>query len=66
MILSLLGIQLLGSISIDQGLTGYVIPNDDKGNFYEWTLTATIISMFISIGIDCSRFEFVYTEINDK
>ena len=55
-ILGLLGIQLVGSVAIEQGLTGYVIPNDDKGNFYEWTLTATIISMFISIGIDCGRF----------
>ena len=33
-ILSLLAIQLIGSVSIDQGIVGYVQPNDDKGNFY--------------------------------
>ena len=60
-ILALLGVQLLYSLSSGYGLTGYVSVGDDKGNFLEWTLTATIISMFLSIGIDASRFDFVYT-----
>ena len=59
-ILAMLALQLTDSVAVGQGLTGYVVPNDDKGNFLEWTLTATIISMFLSIGIDCSRFELVY------
>ncbi len=32
----------------------------DKGKFLEWTLTATVISNFLSIGVDVWRFEFVY------
>ena len=30
--------------------------NSDKDKFLEWTLTATIISMFISIGLDGRHF----------
>lgn len=33
-----------------------------KSNFIEWTMTATIISMFLSIGMDSWKFEFVYVE----
>lgn len=33
---------------------------DNKSNFYEWTLTTTIISMFMSIGLDAGRFDLVY------
>lgn len=32
----------------------------DKDKFLEWTLTATVISNFLSIGLDVSKFEFVY------
>lgn len=34
--------------------------SSDKGKFLEWTLTATVISNFISIGLDVWKFEFVY------
>ena len=69
LILGLLAAQLLYSLASGYGLTGYVTFKDDKSNFLEWTLTATIISMFLSIGIDASRFEFVYTyspEVEDE
>ena len=58
-ILAALAVQLVGNY----GQQGRLLPNSDKGNFYEWTLTATIISMFISIGLDCGRFELVYEEV---
>ena len=38
----------------------------DKDKFLEWTLTATVISMFLSIGLDASKFEFVYTELREQ
>ncbi len=28
----------------------------DKSKFLEWTLTATVISMFISIGMDAQKY----------
>lgn len=35
----------------------------NKSNFIEWTMTATIISMFLSIGMDAWKYEFVYVEV---
>jgi len=35
----------------------------DKNKFLEWTMTATVISMFISIGMDVGRYEFVFVEV---
>jgi hypothetical protein len=58
-LLAILAVQLVGSFSVE-GIPGSF--NNNKGNFYEWTLTATTISMFISIGLDCNRFELVYEE----
>ena len=54
-ILAALAVQLVGNYG-QQGPTDWLFPNSNKGNFYEWTLTATTISMFISIGLDCGRF----------
>ena len=34
--------------------------NSDKGKFLEWTMTATVIIMFMSIGYDANRFELGY------
>lgn len=39
---------------------GLVAGGKDKGKFLEWTMTATVISMFLSIGIDVLPFELVY------
>ena len=53
-ILALLALQ-----GIDSTIKGYCLYDDlnnDKSKFLEWTLTATIISMFISIGMDGRRF----------
>jgi hypothetical protein len=38
--------------------------NSDKGKFLEWTGTVTVVSMFLSIALDASKFEFVYTDIS--
>ena len=35
----------------------------DKNKFLEWTMTATVISMFISIGMDVGRYDFVFVEV---
>jgi len=59
-IMVLLAIQLAESFTSGYGLTGYVTVNDKKSNFLEWTLTTTIISMFMSIGYDGSKYLFVY------
>jgi len=32
----------------------------DKGKFLEWTMTVTVISMFISIGMDARNFQYSY------
>jgi hypothetical protein len=61
-ICGILAIQLVGNFGMGFDLPGYARTNDNKGNFYEWTLTVTIISMFLSIGTDASRFDFVYSE----
>jgi hypothetical protein len=55
-ILGILAVQLAESFTSGYGLTGYVTANDNKSNFLEWTLTTTLISMFMSIGFDGSRF----------
>jgi hypothetical protein len=39
---------------------GLVAGGKDKGKFLEWTMTATVIGMFLSIGIDVLPFELVY------
>ena len=62
-ILFILALQLIDSVSSGYGVVGYVTANDDKGNFLEWTFTTTIISMFLSIGMDANRFDFVYEEV---
>ena len=63
-ILALLALQ-----GIDSAIKGYGLyddSNNDKSKFLEWTLTATIISMFISIGMDGKRFQFVYTDVSKE
>ena len=62
-ILVLLALQL-----IDSSINGIGIAdifggedNSDKSNFFEWTLTATVISMFLSIGLDANKYELVYS-----
>lgn len=60
-ILVLLLIQLVYSVLPGtDGLENEEL-NSKKSNFTEWTLTATVISMFLSIGMDANQFEFVYT-----
>lgn len=47
---------------------GFIAGGKDKGKFLEWTMTATVIGMFLSIGIDVLPFQLVYLEereIND-
>lgn len=56
---------------VDSAVKGYgwfspPYANSDKDKFLEWTLTATVISMFLSIGLDVSKFEFVYVEVVDE
>jgi hypothetical protein len=40
--------------------------NNNKDIFLEWTLTATVISMFVSIGLDARKFEFVFTDVEQR
>jgi hypothetical protein len=37
-------------------LAGEEAVGSDKSNFFEWTLTVTVISMFISMGLDANQF----------
>lgn len=62
-ILALLAVQL-----VDSSISGIDVAdmfegedNSPKSNFFEWTLTATVISMFLSIGLDANQYELVYT-----
>lgn len=41
---------------------GLIVGGKDKDKFLEWTMTATVISMFLSIGADVLPFELVYVE----
>lgn len=61
-ILLLLLIQLIDSSINNSNLLFMSGVHSDKGNFFEWTLTATVISMFLSIGLDANKYEFVFTE----
>lgn len=38
----------------------------DKDKFLEWSLTATVISMFISMAYDLKNFEFVFVDTSKK
>ena len=56
---------------VDSTIKGYdwFEPNsekNDKGKFLEWTMTVTVISMFISIAMDSRHFEFVYSETKNE
>jgi hypothetical protein len=42
--------------AIDSSIKESSDANSDKSKFLEWTLTATIISMFVSIGLDSRQF----------
>ena len=39
--------------------------DSDLGKLLEWTLTATVIIGFYSIGLDCSKFEFSFEETKE-
>ena len=54
--------QIIGNFSVEGSLPGSGGDGNNKGNFYEWALTGTIISMFLSIGMDSNRFNFEYIE----
>lgn len=59
MVLVLLLLQL-----IDGTLKDYFMGvESDKNKFLEWTMTATVISMFISIAIDARNYDFVFVEV---
>ena len=55
-LLAILAVQLFENFSSGYGFSGIVTANDNKSNFLEWTLTTTLITMFMSIGLDASRF----------
>jgi len=38
----------------------------DKDKFLEWTLTATVISMFLSFGADVLKYEFEFVDTSNK
>jgi cell division protein FtsW (lipid II flippase) len=59
-VLFLLGLQLLDGASVEY----YDGVESDKSKFLEWTMTATVISMFISIGLDSYKYEFVYVDVS--
>jgi hypothetical protein len=59
LVLVLLLLQL-----IDGTLKDYFMGvESDKNKFLEWTMTATVISMFISIAIDARNYDFVFVEV---
>lgn len=45
---------------------GLVFGGKDKDKFLEWTMTATVISMFLSIGADVLPFDLVYVEEKER
>lgn len=53
--------QVLDSVSKGLHWFEFSPEGKDKGKFLEWTLTVTVISMFISIAMDARKYEFVYT-----
>jgi len=58
-VLALLLLQL-----IDGTIKDYLMGvESDKNKFLEWTMTATVISMFISIGVDVNKYEFVFVNV---
>lgn len=59
-ILVLLGVQFIYSSIGGLDLEDIVSLGSSKSNFLEWTMTATIIGMFLSIGADVWGYEFVY------
>ena len=61
-ILILLALQFIYSAEGGFDLEDIVSLGDDKSNFLEWTMTVTIIGMFLSIGADVSGYEFVDVE----
>lgn len=59
-ILGMFVLQVIDSLSKGYGLLGWLEggsgSNSDKGIFLEWTMTATVITNFLSVGLDAIKF----------